>query len=251
MASAALIGATGMVVCVLDVIRDFNRLILGQGSQILSHLCSSPPYTQITFLARRNHPAVFSHEEKVKAFIEADTSKWASQIKDLRPPPDIFFSAFATTRAAAGGFDKQYQVEHDLHLELAKAAKEAGIKVYVLISAQGANKQAMFGYPKMKGEIEEGIKAIGFDHTVIIRPGLIAGTREESRPAEAAIRKIAAAAGHVNAGLLKDFWAQDADEIGQAAVKAGLQALQGQAADKDWLIAGKDIVRLARTDLKE
>ena len=46
----------------------------------------------------------------------------------------------------------------------------------------------MIPYSKMKGELEDSVNALGFDHTIIVRPGLIVGGREDSRPAEFAIR---------------------------------------------------------------
>jgi uncharacterized protein YbjT (DUF2867 family) len=138
-----------------------------------------------------------------------------------------------------------------LNVELARAAKEAGSKVYVLISAATADKNSRFGYVKMKGEIEEDIKALGFDHTVIVQPGIISGQREESRPMEAVIRHVAGFAGMINSHYLKDWWAQDADMIAKAAVSAGLKALDGEAPSKVWLLKGPDIVRLGRTDWKE
>ena len=36
-----------------------------------------------------------------------------------------FFSGLGTTRAAAGGFQEQFKIDHDLNLELAKAAVRA------------------------------------------------------------------------------------------------------------------------------
>lgn len=131
---------------------------------------------------------------------------------------------------------------------MAKAAKEAGSKVYVLISSANASTSAMFGYPKMKGQIEEDIKALDFDYTVILRPGLIAGYREESRPAEAVIRKIAGGLGMLNSHLLKDGWAQDADVIAKAAVSAGLKALNDQVPSKVWVLNGRDIIRQAQNE---
>ena len=138
-----------------------------------------------------------------------------------------------------------------MNVELARAAKEAGSKVYVLISAATANKNSRFAYVKMKGEIEEDVKALGFEHTVIVQPGIISGHREESRPMEAVIRHIAGFAGRINSHYLKDWWAQDADVIAKAAVSAGLKALNGEAPSKVWLLKGPDIVRLGRTDWKE
>lgn len=100
----------------------------------------------------------------------------------------------------------------------------------------------------MKGEIEEDVKALGFERTVIIRPGLITGTREESRPLEASARFVAGWIGKLHSGL-KDGWAQDADIIGKAAVTAGLKALEGDVPsgkERVWNIDGAEIIALAK-----
>jgi len=220
------------------------------GSFILSILRSSPSISSVDILARRQPPDVPSDHPKTRTFVDPDTTKWVPHVRSQSPAPQIFFSALATTRAAAGGFDKQYKLEHDLNIELAKAAKEAGTKVYVLVSSRGASKNALLGYPKMKGEIEEDVKALKFEHTVILRPGLIAGNRQESRPLEAVLRNVAGFAGKVSTHWLKDSWAQEADVIAKAAVSAGLKAANGEAPGAVWELEGADIIRLGRTEWK-
>jgi uncharacterized protein YbjT (DUF2867 family) len=149
-----------------------------------------------------------------------------------------------TTKAQAGSVEAQRAIDLDLNLALAKAAKEAGVETYVLISSQGANAKSMVAYSKMKGELEDAVSALGFKHTIILRPGLIVGDRDHSRPTEFALRKIAGVFGTVG---LKDFWAQDADVIGKAAVAAA------QKPEKEgvWLLGQADIVRVGRTEWKD
>lgn len=66
--------------------------------------------------------------------------------------------------------------------------------------------------------------------------------------AEAVLRKIAGAAGSVS-NKLKDFWAQDDEVIARAAVKAGLDGLNGAGGEEKVRILGQaDIVRLGRTE---
>lgn len=226
-----------------------TRTTLSQGSHILSHLLSNAGVSRVDTISRRTpQAATGAPQTKLTTFISNDTSKWAEQLSALSPTPSIFMSAFATTRANAGGFENQYKIEHDLNVELARAARDAGSKVYVLISSQGASKASSIPYSRMKGEIEEDIKALGFDRTVILRPGLISGTREESRPLEAGARFIAGWIGKVHSSL-KDGWAQDADVIGQAAVNAGLKALEGDVpagSEKVWTIEGRNIITMAK-----
>lgn len=101
---------------------------------------------------------------------------------------------------------------------------------------------------KMKGELEDAVQELGFERTVIMRPGLIVGVREDSRPPEAGLRKLANLMGAISGGALKDFWAQDADVIARAAVSAGLQAAERD--EKVWIVGQSDVIRLGRTEWK-
>ena len=180
------------------------------------------------------------------SLVTADTYEWASKLSSVTPPPSIFFSALGTTRDAAGGVEGQRKIDLELNLSLAEAAKKSGVKVYVLISTGGANANSFFAYSKMKGELEDGVKALGFDTTVILRPGLLVGNRTESRPTEFVFQKIAGLTGLLGKGV-KDAWAQDADVVGKAAVAAGLKALEG-GQPKVWQVGQAEIVRLGRTE---
>lgn len=105
-------------------------------------------------------------------------------------------------------------------------------------------------YIRMKGELEDAVTALGFEHTVIVRPGLIVGDRSESRPAEWAIRKVAGGARMVGNWAF-DSWAQDCDVIAKSAVAAGLKALEGkEEVPRVWVVGMADIVRLGRTEWK-
>lgn len=217
-----------------------------QGSFILSNLVTHPSVSSVYALARRQPK---STDSKLQPIIEADSAQWPSKLSSLQPTPPIFFSALGTTRAQAGGFENQRKIDYDLNLDLAKAAKAAGVKIYVLISGTAMSKTSPFAYSRMKAELEEAVTELGFEHTIILKPGLIVGTREDSRPPEAVFRGIAKFMGAISGGYLKDWWAQDAEVIGRAAVSAGLKALEG-GAPKVWDIAQPEIVKLGRTEWK-
>lgn len=228
------------------------------GSHILSTILALPQ-SQISSVATvsRRPPQIkgtdsTSNAPKLDAQVDKDTSKWVEFVS--KSSSQIMFSALATTKGAAGGFDKQYVLEHDLNIELAKAARsrtDSPTSTYVLISSSSASTSSWFPYVRMKGEIERDVLALNFPHTVILRPGLIGGRREESRPAEAAIRWIADVMGAVSGGLLKDFWAQDADVIGRAAVRAAFKAQRGEYPGKSTILHGKEIMELGKKPLTE
>jgi len=229
MSSAVVAGSTGLV-----------------GSNILTTLISHPTFASISAFSRRKLP---TESPKVSSLESTDSETWPTLYPKSVPP--VFFSALGTTRAQAGGLANQRKIDLDLNLALAKAAKEAGTETYVLISSGGASSTSRLPYAAMKGELEDAVEALGFKHCVILRPGLIVGNREDSRPPEFIFRKIANTFGAVSGGKLKDFWAQDADVIARAAVNAGLQCIEGKKKEDGlWLLGQADIVRLGRTEWK-
>lgn len=160
MTTAAVFGSTGTV-----------------GRHILSTLLASDSISSVKTISRRLPEA---QSPKLEAIKEADSSKWASAIAELNPKPSVVINAVGTTKAAAGGVENQWKIDHDLCIEIAKAAKEAGIKTFVFISSAGT-RSALFGgvpYSKMKVGVEDAIKELGFEQAIIMRPGMILGPRE-------------------------------------------------------------------------
>ncbi|KAF2239598.1 hypothetical protein EV356DRAFT_499786 [Viridothelium virens] len=231
--NVALVGSTGFV-----------------GSHILTTLLSQPSISTVHAFSRKPLSAS-DPSSKLHPIPEPDSSKWPS----LYPASTtLFLSALGTTRAAAGGFANQRKIDHDLNVSLAHAASTSGgVSTYVLISSSGASASSPIGYARMKGETEVAVSELGFEHVVILRPGLIAGERKESRPAEMVVRKVAAGLGRIHAAL-KDGWAQDAEVIARAAVRAGEMCVRGEKPEgvgKVWVLGQADIVRLGRTEWKE
>ena len=75
-------------------------------------------------------------------------------------------------------------VDFDAVLALAKGAKEAGAERFFLISSSGANARSPFFYPRVKGEIEAAVAALGFEAVYLLRPSFLLGEREDRRPKE-------------------------------------------------------------------
>ncbi|MCJ1450816.1 Protein fmp52, mitochondrial [Mycoblastus sanguinarius] len=229
--SAALVGCTGLVVYFAG----------SEGSHLLTTLVSLSSHPTVHALARRNLPTTASN---LRPLTEADSSEWPASFKSLSPAPNIFLSALGTTRGQAGSFEAQRKIDYDLNLSLAKAAKDAGVKTYVLISSGGVSKSSLFSYSRMKGELEEAVTELNFPHTIILKPLLLMGKREESRPPEAMLQGIAKGLGMINKRLLTDWWTTDADVVARAAVNAGMQCAEGKKEEGLWMIGQSEILKL-------
>ncbi|XP_041365597.1 oxidoreductase HTATIP2-like [Gigantopelta aegis] len=117
-------------------------------------------------------------EQKVVDFEKFDD--YADIFKDVK----YGFCCLGTTRAKSGaqGF---IRVDHDYVMKSAELAKTGGCKHYNFVSTQAADKNSSFLYTKTKGQVEEELKAIQFERLSLLRPGVLLGEREESRPGEA------------------------------------------------------------------
>lgn len=189
---------------------------------------------------------------KLHAITPTDVASWPSEISKLNPVPEIYFSALGTSRAAAGSVEAQRKIDLDLNLTMAREAQKAGTKICVLISSAGSNATSYIPYAKMKGELEDAVKELGFKTTIILRPGLLVGNRSERGIGQYAAGTVAGFMGSISPGL-KDMWAQDADCVARAAVKSGLMALEGQALEgqttgSTWLLSQADIVKLGKRE---
>ncbi|KAH8917626.1 NAD(P)-binding protein [Atractiella rhizophila] len=236
MAHTAVIGATGLV-----------------GSQILSQLLESSLTTRIQAITRRPFPPFNLPAEvvsKLNSIVEPDSSKWPASVVQT----DVFFSALGTTRGDAGGIEKQRKIDYELNLEMAKAAKEKGVKTYVLVSSAGASVNSFAAYSKMKGELERDVIALKFEKTIILRPGLLVGNRgEKTRTLEQPLHSVANFMGKITP-VLKDVWAQEDSTVARAAIRAAFEEAtwEGRTLTRDgedgkvWIMSQKEIVELGK-----
>lgn len=79
-------------------------------------------------------------------------------------------------------YERGHQSFEDIHVEaaeaIAKAAKDAGVKTLVHVSAIGANAEADSAYAASKGEGEARVRA-AFPEATIVRPSLVFGPEDD------------------------------------------------------------------------
>jgi uncharacterized protein YbjT (DUF2867 family) len=65
------------------------------------------------------------------------------------------------------------RVDKDAVLAFASACKEAQVRHFELLSAVGANSKSRFFYLRIKGELEDGLRSIGFERLSLFEPSMI------------------------------------------------------------------------------
>lgn len=95
-----------------------------------------------------------------------------------------YFSCLGTTIKKAGSREAFRKVDHDAVRHLAVAAEGKRARTFVHVSALGADPRSRVFYNSVKGEIEQEVARLGFRSIYALRPSILDGDREESRPAE-------------------------------------------------------------------
>jgi uncharacterized protein YbjT (DUF2867 family) len=110
----------------------------------------------------------------------SDPAGWPEVIAGLTPK--VAISCLGTTWNKSGKNEAAFRaVDLDLVLAFATAAKEAGARHMIAVSSVGASTKSSTFYLRTKGEVEDGLKQLGFARLDILRPGLLTGDRGTER----------------------------------------------------------------------
>jgi uncharacterized protein YbjT (DUF2867 family) len=183
------------------------------GSAALACLLSAPAPFAVTAFSRKAAPATANTPGTTYNNVVGEL---APTPKQVGTPGGIFVSCLGTTRADVGGINKQRAIDLDMNRDLAQQARNDGAETMMLVSTAMASSAAWFAYPKMKGELEDAVKAMGFRRTIIFRPGalLYDGDRTIKRTAESLY--VSTLKGLRAIGVPTTSLAVDADDVGAA-----------------------------------
>jgi uncharacterized protein YbjT (DUF2867 family) len=137
---------------------------------------------------------------------------------------DAVVCTLGTTIAKAGSQPAFRKVDHDYVVAVARLARAHGARSFALTSAAGADPASRIFYSRTKGDAEASVRACGFPSLTIVRPGLIGGAREESRPAEFAAKLVLGAIGRI---LPRRLRINTPERIAHALLDAALRAAPG------------------------
>jgi uncharacterized protein YbjT (DUF2867 family) len=160
MQTLMLVGASGLV-----------------GGEVLQQALASDEVARVVAPTRRplpEHPKLINPQVSFHRLPEG-ANWWAV---------DAVICTLGTTMAKAGDRAAFYAVDHDIPLLVAKLALAHGARAFALNSALGADLNSRVFYSRTKGELERDLLALGYPSLTFVRPGLIGGDRQESRPAE-------------------------------------------------------------------
>lgn len=156
---AVVVGATGLI-----------------GSWVVEKLLKSNKYHQVRVLTRKMFLINDPHLESI--IFDFDN-----------PSPDLvwgddIFCCLGTTMAKAGSKEAFYKVDFSYPVQIATMALANGAKRFAIVTAMGADSKSAIYYNRVKGEVEDALKDLGYQSLLIFRPSLLLGNRTEKRLGE-------------------------------------------------------------------
>jgi uncharacterized protein YbjT (DUF2867 family) len=160
---AILIGATGLV-----------------GGLLLEKLLKDPSFSRIKLISRT--PVGIQHAKLGEAIINFDNeAMFKKEVTDA----DVLFCSVGTTQKKVKGDNELYRkIDFGIPVNAAKFCAEQRIGKYVLVSSVGANASSSNFYLQLKGETETAVLSQSISAVYIMRPSILLGNRNESRPGE-------------------------------------------------------------------
>jgi len=148
------------------------------GSHVVSLLLEHPAYHEVHAFYRSGSETQFEKlQKRVIDFEKLEDYQHLIQGNDL-------FICLGTTIGKAGSKKNFYHLEYEYITTIAKIAETNKVGQVLIISSMGADAKSMFFYSQVKGLIEDKIKTMDFWSIHFLRPSVLLGQREESRPME-------------------------------------------------------------------
>ena len=148
-----------------------KALIIGAtgatGKDLVTQLLADDTYSEVHCFVRK--PLAFTHPKLHAHVVNFDTPEvWADLVGG-----DVAFSCLGTTLAMAGSKEAQWRVDYDYQYAFAQQCKANGVPTFVLVSAAGATAQSKLFYNRMKGQLEDAMKALEFTRLLIFQPSVL------------------------------------------------------------------------------
>lgn len=157
--TAIIVGSTGLV-----------------GSSLTKQIQHHGSFSKVYLLVREKTKRSFTEKiEEVEVDFENEST--FPSIENA----DTVFCCLGTTIKKAGSQENFKKVDLEFVIRIASFYQQLGAKRFLVISAVAADKNSKIFYNRVKGEMEEELIALDYSRTLIFRPAMLGGKRNEFR----------------------------------------------------------------------
>ncbi|MBC7628987.1 NAD(P)H-binding protein [Ferruginibacter sp.] len=193
------------------------------GSYLLNVLSQDKSIETIRLIVRHPVPKRAGNVEvKLVNFEDAQA------FKNAVAGSDVVFCAIGTTQKNVKGDKDLYRkIDYDIPVNAAQYCKETGCEKFIVVSAVGASNKSSNFYLRLKGEMEDAVKASGVQSIHIMQPSMLLGHRNEKRTGEAFFQRLIKGLSFLLIGGLKKYTGIPAKQLALAMVAAAKENSTG------------------------
>lgn len=191
------------------------------GQSLLQKLLDSADYGRVIAVTRK--PLGLSHPKLANPTSDFDSL----QPLQAQLAADDVYCCLGTTTAKAGGRAGLERVDYHMVLDLARTARTAGGKQFLVVSAVGSSLRSPAFYSRVKARMERSVAEAGYPTVHVLRPSLLLGHRAESRPAEEIAQLLTPLLGPLCVGPLARYHPVTAERVAQAMLVLALRPAVG------------------------
>lgn len=156
------------------------------GRALLEQLLADDHFDPVLALARRPLKAGGRSARLRLCTVDFDNLEAHADLFRVRQ----IFWALGSTIKQAGSQDRFRAIDYGYAEKAARLGRAGGAQHFLLVSALGAAADSRIFYNRVKGEVEDMIKATGFRSVTIVRPSMLLGPRPEFRFGEAIAKRL-------------------------------------------------------------
>jgi uncharacterized protein YbjT (DUF2867 family) len=167
--SVLLVGATGLV-----------------GRECLRLLLADPGFSRIVVVTRRPLSPDVRSPKLDTHVVDFDHLNEYDELFRV----EAIICALGTTIRQAGSRTRFRTIDYEYPLAFARLGRKGGCNHFMVVSALGASSRSRVFYNRVKGELEEALRALSYPRLTIVRPSLLLGPRAELRLGEEVAKRV-------------------------------------------------------------
>lgn len=131
---------------------------------------------------------------------------------------DAIICCLGSTIKQAGSRERFREIDYGIPMQAAELGRKQGVTAFLLMSAIGASSSSSVFYNRVKGELEDALKALAFPYLSIYQPGLLMTERAEQRTVESLGIKAMPAINCLLQGPMKRYRGIESQTVARAMV---------------------------------
>lgn len=191
-----------------------NVMLLGAtgltGRKVLERLVKLEAVNSVVAPVRRT--LCYEHPKFTPVIVDFDQLAAQESLFQV----DAIVCCLGTTIKQAGSRERFREVDYDYAYAAAELGRKQGARAFILMSAIGASPSSLVFYNRVKGELEDSVRALNYPYLSIYQPGLLMAERQEQRLLEGVGMAVMRGVNPLMMGPMKAYRGIDPDLIAQA-----------------------------------